>query len=79
MSRSPLEYLRHIRDETEYLLAETVRLSKPLFLADETRKRAFVVDKVPRLHSRLVEILATETPSSGSPSGSSTPGTPRTS
>ena len=40
MSRLPLEDLRHIRDETEYLLAETARLSKPMFLADETRKRA---------------------------------------
>ena len=60
MSRSPLEYLRHIRDETEYLIEEAAPLSKPMFLADETRKRAFIADKVPKLHSRLVEILATE-------------------
>ena len=42
MSRSPLEYLRHILDETLYLSRQTSGLSKAQFLADETLKRAFV-------------------------------------
>jgi len=41
MSLSPLEYLRHIRDETVYLYGEVVRLTKEQFLQDETAKRAF--------------------------------------
>jgi len=42
MPLSPLEYLRHILDETEYLIASTKHLSKNQFLRDETAKRAFV-------------------------------------
>lgn len=42
MSRSPLEYLRHILDETIYLSRQTPGLSKAQFLADETLQRAFV-------------------------------------
>jgi len=42
MPVSPLEYLRHILDEIEYLVAETQGLSKEGFLGDATRKRAFV-------------------------------------
>lgn len=42
MSPSPLEYLRHILDETEYLAAQTNVLSQEQFLKDETAKRAFV-------------------------------------
>lgn len=42
MSRSPLEYLRHILDEAVYLSRQTPGLSKAQFLADETLKRAFV-------------------------------------
>jgi uncharacterized protein with HEPN domain len=42
MSLSPLEYLRHILDETKYLSRHTPGLSKAQFLADETLKRAFV-------------------------------------
>ena len=42
MSFSPLEYLRHILDETEYLIAQMQGLSKERFLADATLKRAFV-------------------------------------
>ncbi len=38
----PLEYLRHIVDETEYLINRSVGLSKKEFLEDETLKRAFV-------------------------------------
>ena len=42
MSRSPVEYLRHILDETIYLGSQTVGLSKVQFVQDETLKRAFV-------------------------------------
>jgi hypothetical protein len=42
MSLSPLEYLRHILDETEYLIAERQHLNKEQFLQDATLKRAFV-------------------------------------
>jgi uncharacterized protein with HEPN domain len=42
MSRSPLEYLRHILDETAYLSAQASSLSKDKFLQDNTLKRAFV-------------------------------------
>ena len=42
MSPSPLEYLRHILDETEYLAEQTNALSQEQFLNDETAKRAFV-------------------------------------
>jgi uncharacterized protein with HEPN domain len=39
---SPLEYLRHILDEAEYLMGQTQGLSQDEFLNDETLKRAFV-------------------------------------
>lgn len=39
---SPLEYLRHILDEAEYLMSQTQGLSKDEFVGDETLKRAFV-------------------------------------
>ncbi len=42
MSPSPLEYLRHILDETNYLTAQTNVLGREKFLNDETVKRAFV-------------------------------------
>ena len=42
MSPSPLEYLRHILDETKYLAGQTNVLSQEQFLNDETAKRAFV-------------------------------------
>jgi len=48
MSPSPLEYLRHILDETQYLMEQTAALSHEEFLADETAKRAF---------ARSVEII----------------------
>jgi len=41
MSRSPLEYLRHILDEADYLVSSTGALTREQFLADETAKRAF--------------------------------------
>jgi len=42
MPLSPLEYLRHIIDETEYLISDSQRLSKDRFMSSETLKRAFV-------------------------------------
>jgi len=39
---SPLEYLRHILDEADYLLSQAERLDKNSFLHSETLKRAFV-------------------------------------
>ena len=42
MSISPLEYLRHIRDEALYLEKESLRFSKSEFAVNETAKRAFV-------------------------------------
>jgi len=42
MSIFPLEYLRHIIDEIEYLIDRSTNLSKENFLEDETLKRAFV-------------------------------------
>ncbi|HNS20674.1 MAG TPA: DUF86 domain-containing protein [Sedimentisphaerales bacterium] len=41
MSPSPLEYLRHILDESRYLMERTSVLSREQFLRDETAKRAF--------------------------------------
>jgi uncharacterized protein with HEPN domain len=42
MPLSPLEYLRHILDETEYLISESQELSPDRFMRSETLKRAFV-------------------------------------
>jgi len=41
MSKSPIEYLRHILDEADYLRAQAEGLSRAAFLSDETLKRAF--------------------------------------
>lgn len=43
MSKEPIDYLKHIRDESEYILSifETI-LTKDDFLANETLKRAVV-------------------------------------
>jgi len=42
MSFEPLEYLRHILAEADYLLAETAALTKADFLDNQTLRRAFV-------------------------------------
>ena len=42
MPLSPLEYLRHILDETEYLISESHGMSEEQFKSSETIKRAFV-------------------------------------
>lgn len=41
MSKSALEYLKHIRDELNYLLSASKEISKGEFLRDETLKRSF--------------------------------------
>ncbi|MBI2924428.1 MAG: DUF86 domain-containing protein [Verrucomicrobia bacterium] len=42
MPPSTLDYLRHILDEAKYLVEASQNLTKAEFLADPTRKRAFV-------------------------------------
>jgi len=42
MSLSPLEYLRHIVDEADYLAVTVEGLTSGEFMLDETIKRAFV-------------------------------------
>ena len=42
MSFEPLEYLRHIFAEAQYLLRESATLGKQEFLESETLRRAFV-------------------------------------
>jgi len=42
MPLSTLEYLRHILDETEYLISKKEGFSKEQFFRDATIKRAFV-------------------------------------
>jgi uncharacterized protein with HEPN domain len=42
MSRSAIEYLNHILDETEYLLAQSRHINEESFKNNETLKRAFV-------------------------------------
>lgn len=42
MSFPKLEYLRHILDETNYLIERSRGLSREQFVEDETLKRAFV-------------------------------------
>jgi uncharacterized protein with HEPN domain len=42
MSLSALDYLRHIKDEADYLAKYCDGLTKDEFLSDETLKRAFV-------------------------------------
>ena len=42
MSKQPIEYLKHIADECNFLLSIRIELSKDDFLEDETLKRAIV-------------------------------------
>ena len=43
MSKEPIEYLKHIRDESYYILSFINNgITKEDFLKDETLKRAFV-------------------------------------
>ncbi len=42
MPPSPFEYLRHILEETEYIISVRKRLSKEQFSQNATLKRAFV-------------------------------------
>ena len=42
MSPLPLDYLRHILDEADYLSSAVAGLTQARFMTDETAKRAFV-------------------------------------
>lgn len=52
MPISRLEYLRHIVDETDYLIDERQGLSKEQFLQDETLKRPVGAPKFLHLRNR---------------------------
>lgn len=52
MSRSDVEYLRHILDEAAYLTSESEGLDRAAFLADPTLRRAF---------ARSIEIMGEAT------------------
>ena len=41
MPHSPVDYLRHILEEANYLVGDSRAISKDQFLEDETRKRAY--------------------------------------
>ena len=53
MPFSAVEYLRHILDETKYLLSQTEKLSQNEFVQNETLQRAFV-------RSREIRVEATK-------------------
>ena len=42
MPASALEYVRHMLEESDFLLANSRALTKDRFIGDETLKRAFV-------------------------------------
>jgi uncharacterized protein with HEPN domain len=42
MPKSPIEYLRHIADECQFILSIASAIAQENFLADETKKRALV-------------------------------------
>jgi uncharacterized protein with HEPN domain len=42
MSFEPLEYLRHILTEADYLVAQSASIGKHAFMNDDTLRRAFV-------------------------------------
>jgi len=41
MSKLPVEYLKHIRDEADYLIAASKDLGEKKFMRDETLQKAF--------------------------------------
>jgi uncharacterized protein with HEPN domain len=42
MSRLPIEYIRHMLDEIEYIEHERIKTNKQQFMQNETLKRSFV-------------------------------------
>ena len=70
MFKEPIEYLKHIRDESSYILSViTENTTKNDFLDNETLKRAVVrsleiigeaTKKIPELHKQIVGIIEKE-------------------
>ena len=64
MPPSTCEYLHHILDEAQYLIAAAQALSIEEFLGDETRKRAFVrsIEIIGEAVKRIPETLREQHP-----------------
>ena len=70
MSKEPVEYLKHIRDESLYILSVTSKgITREEFLNDETLKRAVVrsleiigeaTKKIPELCAQVVKVIENE-------------------
>lgn len=54
MPLSPLEYLRHMLNETEYLTDQSLGLSKDEFIHD------VIINKLPELRQKIEQILESE-------------------
>jgi uncharacterized protein with HEPN domain len=64
MSRDPLDYLRHILDEAEYLLIHSKGLDEANFLQDDTLKRAFArsLEVIGEAVKRVPDVIREEYP-----------------
>ena len=58
MSKEPIDYLKHIHDESSYILSViTSEKTKDEFLSDETLVWDVVKNKIPELHIQIEEVI----------------------
>ena len=60
MSASPVEFVRHIRDETDYLARQSRNLSKKDFSIDFDIVWDVITNKIPALQHELEKIIKME-------------------